>query len=378
MRQLTIILVLVLCFALTGAGYSGRSKARLRPSGAPGFLTAGGLPVGMMGQQYQYKFEAIGGTPPYTFTSFSGLAQPSLPAGLTLDADGNLSGIPDTSGQYSAVGFSVTDSNKESTTVLMPMDILTADGVQGVRRMMMSSAKGDNPGPGGGANFFFGDTDGIWTVGSEPNALGQPTGFTILFINPDLSLDSTFSLSLSTRQLGVPFTVGVYDNCQRAAFADPGYPGIDVTVGDEGCDMDYGSFTVNTVSFDPSGNLETLDVTLTQYCESPTAPPLSGHIIYGLAPPAQSANEPTIKTVAYNPKKKDGTLSLTGKNFNSQCSLLIDGHQFVIQTEVDLLKQKVGPALIRASHVALSPGVHQLQVVDLTGQLSPEFALSVR
>ena len=69
---------------------------------------------------------------------------------------------------------------------------------------------------------------------------------------------------------------------------------------------------------------------------------------------------------------------MTGKNFNSQLALLIDGHQFVIFTEFVALKQKVGKTKIKAQEVMLKPGVHQLQVVDLTGQLSPEFALKVR
>jgi hypothetical protein len=54
------------------------------------------LPVGTVDLAYNQKFTATGGTDPYTFAVSAG----ALPAGLTLDPDGNLSGTPTAEGEF--------------------------------------------------------------------------------------------------------------------------------------------------------------------------------------------------------------------------------------------------------------------------------------
>lgn len=65
----------------------------------------GDLPVATVGAPYSARIMGGGGAPPYTYSVRSG----SLPPGLTLAPDGELSGVPGSSGRYSFVA-AVTDS----------------------------------------------------------------------------------------------------------------------------------------------------------------------------------------------------------------------------------------------------------------------------
>lgn len=62
----------------------------------PLVITTSSLPEATEGQQYQTVLAASGGFPPYAFS----LAGGSLPPGMTLAADGTLSGAPGASGQF--------------------------------------------------------------------------------------------------------------------------------------------------------------------------------------------------------------------------------------------------------------------------------------
>ncbi len=64
------------------------------------------LPMAYLGQNYRANLQAAAGAQPYTFSIVSG----SLPAGLTLDSNGTISGTPTVAGQ-STVTFKVTDAS---------------------------------------------------------------------------------------------------------------------------------------------------------------------------------------------------------------------------------------------------------------------------
>ena len=64
------------------------------------------LPMAYVGQNYRANLQAAAGAQPYTFSIVSG----SLPAGLTLDSNGTISGTPTVAGQ-STVTFRVTDAS---------------------------------------------------------------------------------------------------------------------------------------------------------------------------------------------------------------------------------------------------------------------------
>jgi hypothetical protein len=65
------------------------------PPGTPLELLPGDAPVGVETESYLHRFQASGGTPPYTFS-----ATGALPPGLSLDDQGELSGKPSTAGDF--------------------------------------------------------------------------------------------------------------------------------------------------------------------------------------------------------------------------------------------------------------------------------------
>jgi hypothetical protein len=76
--------------------------------------TTSPLPPGTVGVVYPgVQFAATGGTPPYTFSVANGS---NLPAGLVLDAGGDLTGTPTTVGNYS-FGISVMDSGTPAAVI---------------------------------------------------------------------------------------------------------------------------------------------------------------------------------------------------------------------------------------------------------------------
>ncbi|UCE20026.1 MAG: M28 family peptidase [Gemmatimonadota bacterium] len=76
------------------------------------------LPPGKMGFEYEHTLSAAGGWPPYTWLVYSGM----LPCGLTLDATGCLSGVPD-SVECRTFEVAVVDSVMNTERVGLSMQI---------------------------------------------------------------------------------------------------------------------------------------------------------------------------------------------------------------------------------------------------------------
>jgi len=335
-----------------------------------GFTSPAVLPVAIAGQQFQTTLTATGGSPPYTFSLEGG---ENLPAGITLDSSGNLSGTTFVSAEYFSQ-FIVTDSKSRKASMVLELDVLTPGGAQGVRRLAMSS---DGEYVGLGLNYFYGDGGGQWGAGASVDPVtGQVNDILLEFSGPADSGDF-WSLEFSTRELGVPLTPGVYNNAQRAAFAEPGHPGLDVSGEGRGCDTDAGSFTVLNAVFEVNGstvNVVSFAAEFVQGCEGDIAHPLRGTIFYGVVPPALTKQSPSVSSVTYKAKK--GKMTVNGKNFDSQCTLVIDGQQWQINPN-DKKREELGPVL-KAVGVTLSPGTHEIQVCDVNGDLSPPFQLVVK
>jgi hypothetical protein len=77
---------------------------------------------------------------------------------------------------------------------------------------------------------------------------------------------------------------GTYYYAERASFRTGRSPGVDVFGDGRGCNEVWGSFALNQIQIDASGNVTLLDATFVQQCESDTAPLLQGIMKYQ-APP---------------------------------------------------------------------------------------------
>jgi hypothetical protein len=78
---------------------------------------------------------------------------------------------------------------------------------------------------------------------------------------------------------GQQLHVGTYTDAQRAAFRDPGHPGLDASGDGRGCNTLTGSFTITQLVTDASGAVTALAATFEQHCEGAT-PALHGTIHY--------------------------------------------------------------------------------------------------
>jgi hypothetical protein len=109
--------------------------------------------------------------------------------------------------------------------------------------------------------FFFADVRRTLSSGEPAEivfgfGLGE-TPFTLLFFGTD--------------QLGIPMQPGFYPNAQRADFAAPGHPGLDVSFNHNGCNTLTGNFTVHEFTYSPLAGIQSFSVSFEQHCEG--APP---------------------------------------------------------------------------------------------------------
>ncbi|WP_151530529.1 MULTISPECIES: Ig domain-containing protein [Corynebacterium] len=80
------------------------------------------LPRGTVGEAYTAKLAATGGTAPYSWEVSEG----SLPAGLELDGEGNITGTP-TSAASEMVTFKVTDAKKLPASEMITVTVRAAE-----------------------------------------------------------------------------------------------------------------------------------------------------------------------------------------------------------------------------------------------------------
>jgi hypothetical protein len=114
---------------------------------------------------------------------------------------------------------------------------------------------------------------------------GKPSALHFVFSGASgMAPSNTFTtLDFSTQNLNLPITPGTYLNAERAGFANPGHPGLDVTFQNRGSNTLTGQFTVNAVDFfkDSTNNLQIgfFDVSFEQHSEGAT-PALFGRLVY--------------------------------------------------------------------------------------------------
>jgi hypothetical protein len=96
-------------------------------------------------------------------------------------------------------------------------------------------------------------------------------------------------LTFGTNQLGTNLTPGFYDQAQRAPFADPGHPGLDIGLNGRGCNTSTGNFTINGAAFDSALRVLRFDASFEQHCEGGD-PALFGSFTYDASPVPEPAS----------------------------------------------------------------------------------------
>lgn len=135
---------------------------------------------------------------------------------------------------------------------------------------------------GGNSMFFDGDdyiyngmmnvTQGSFGASGSANALS-------IHVVPSSQMQGLWwDLDFNTQQLGVPLAEGVYEMAQRAPFAQPGHPGLEVSGDGRGCNTISGRFQVESFIMNGSG-VQSATVSFEQHCDE-TGPALNGCIHY--------------------------------------------------------------------------------------------------
>jgi hypothetical protein len=155
------------------------------------------LPSGTSGVQYSAILQASGGTPPYTWTQVAGL----LPAGLALNSDGTITGVPSAAGTY---GFTIQvgDSSSPEQTAQANLTITIAAAVLRITTTELNA---------GTVNTFYqsqldaigGTTPYVWTIASGK----LPAGLTLNgsgLISGTPTVPSQSSITVRVTDSGVP------------------------------------------------------------------------------------------------------------------------------------------------------------------------------
>ena len=115
MKKIVMTLLLCVAFPLIACGQQTDQKPFVLPvDPAPlSIITSSPLPTASLGVPYTVTLTALGGTPPYTWSIFTG----ALPSGLLLSAvAGTISGMPTQVGQFS---FEVLVVDSSPTSLMM-------------------------------------------------------------------------------------------------------------------------------------------------------------------------------------------------------------------------------------------------------------------
>lgn len=175
------------------------------------------------------------------------------------------------------------------SVVLLLVVGLVAIGPESARgdfaHLTLQSESGDFVGSGKNFDLTYDSTAGH-TVQARISIArmvnGEP-GYLSFLLNQNGAANTFAELDFATDRLPLPFQAGTYLNAQRAAFADPGFSGLDVSFQNRGGNQVTGQFTVNSVSFYRDGlnnyQIGSLDVSFTQHVDISTGS-LRGRFVY--------------------------------------------------------------------------------------------------
>jgi len=137
----------VIATSIAASSKSAAASVTVQPPNSNGpQITTGSLPTGQQGDVYGEVFAATGGTTPYSW----GVSSGSLPAGITLSSDGDLAGVPTTTGT-SSFTVTVTDANRKTASGNFSVTIDASGNYDGPAKLPIAtvpSSMADTPAPG--------------------------------------------------------------------------------------------------------------------------------------------------------------------------------------------------------------------------------------
>ena len=119
-------------------------------------ITTTNVPLGHQGEAYSAFFNATGGTTPYSWMISAG----TPPAGVAMNASGDLAGMPTAAGTFSFT-VKVTDAANKTATGTFSATVIAGgnfDGPAELPRMTVPSAMSDTPAPGSVITVNAGDS----------------------------------------------------------------------------------------------------------------------------------------------------------------------------------------------------------------------------
>ncbi len=152
---------------------------------------------------------------------------------------------------------------------------ITAQSQASIAKLHLDGTLGDFITGGRNVDELYSSADPMLTwnfarfnnVGTAANPAADSLSFTFLEKWWITGESRYATLDFSTRGLGGAMSVGsTYLNAERAAFASPGQPGLDVSYDHRGCNTLRGSFNVKQLSFH-AGAIDTFAASFKQSCD---------------------------------------------------------------------------------------------------------------
>jgi hypothetical protein len=200
-------------------------------------------------------------------------------------------------------------------------------------QLSMSGEPGDFV-AGTGSHLYREEDGAFGASASDRTGDGLVDYVSISFFNND----HFWFLDFGTNQLNQNLVPGLYANAQRAPFADPGHPGIDIGGDGRGCNQITGNFRVHEAEFDTTADppvVVRFTASFEQHCEG-GEPALLGTIYFkstdnfptnrisGRVARAGGAGSPGVQIVLSGSKTDSATTDANG-NFSFP-GLLRGGH----------------------------------------------------
>ena len=152
-------------------------------------------------------------------------------------------------------------------------------------RLIMQSQPGDYIGQGKNYDITYTPADPRFSAQVRASLVsGEPAR--LLFVLEGSTPAAPFALLFfGTDQLGIPMQPGFYTNAQRADFADPGHPGLDIALESRGSNEVTGNFRVHEFSYSPLFGIQSFTASFEQHSEG-QPPALFGTFTYQVPEPS--------------------------------------------------------------------------------------------